>query len=224
MGQCGSPPVPARLQGDSERRTSCETVAAKPSQGLSCPQACVAGVLQELLGMEPALVSKAAASASPAEPWPRDPLRYGMLLPEAPQACGRGRATPPRGAACPPAAAVPPSPLCLAPRVAWGEPALSNPGRNPPVAPGRRFRQSPSRREVGQQNAAAAATRDNRVATVQSVIQQTATCRGTPAQSDRPTAQPDAEECLKLQHEQTRLHIWKQLALEAAIWKFSLVT
>lgn len=105
-----------------------------------------------------------------------------------------------------------------------GEPALSNPGQKPAGWPGEAISASPSRQEVGQQNAAAAATRDNRVATVQSVIQQTATCRGTPAQSDRPTAQPDAEECLKLQHEQTRLHIWKQLALEAAIWKFSLVT
>lgn len=30
--------------------------------------------------------------------------------------------------------------------------------------------------------------------------------------------------CPKLQNEQTRLHMWKQLALEAAIWKRSLVT
>lgn len=105
-----------------------------------------------------------------------------------------------------------------------GEPALSNPGQKAAGHPRQAVSASPSRREVGQQNAVAAATRDNRVATVQSVIQQTATCRGTPAQSDRPTAQPDAEECLKLQHEQTHLHIWKQLALEAAIWKFSLVT
>lgn len=175
--------------------------------------------------MEPALVSKAAASVSPTEPWPRDPLRYRMLLPEAPRACGRGRATPPRGAACPHAAAVSPRPR-RASRLGQpgGEPALSNPGQKPAGRPGEVISASPSRREVGRQNAAAAATRDNRVATVQSVIQQTATCRGTPAQSDRPTARPDAEECLKLQHEQTRLHIWKQLALEAAIWKFSLVT
>lgn len=44
----------------------------------------------------------------------------------------------------------------------------------------------------GSGSAAPASTRDNRVATVQSVVRQTATCRGTPAQSDRPTAHPDA--------------------------------
>lgn len=44
--------------------------------------------------MVPALVSKPAASVPHTELWPRDPLRYHMLLPEAPRACGWGRATP----------------------------------------------------------------------------------------------------------------------------------
>lgn len=76
-----------------------------------------------------------------------------------------------------PHTAVPPSPPCLG--QPGGEPDLSNPGQKPAGHPGEAILASPSHREVGQQNAAAAATRDNRVATVQSVIQQTATCRGT---------------------------------------------
>lgn len=139
--------------------------------------------------------------------------------PRGAQACGWGRATPPWGPHLP---ALPPAPR---PRRASGSlrgPALSNPGHKPAGRPGEGILAGPSRQEVGQHNAAGAATRDNRVATVQSVIQQTATCRGTRLS---PTDQQLnlTLKCLKLQHEQTHLHIWKQLALEAAIWKFSLV-
>lgn len=168
--------------------------------------------------MEPALVSKAASSISHTEPRPRDPLRYHMLSPRRPS-LRWGRATPPRGPHLP---TLPPSPRPHCARAAWQGPTLSSPGHKPAGRPGEGILASPSRQEVGQQNAAGAATRDNRVATVQSVIQQTATCRGTRLS---PTdQQPNLTlKCLKLQHEQTHLHIWKQLALEAAIWKFSLV-
>lgn len=139
--------------------------------------------------------------------------------PRGAQACGWGRATR-YGGHISRHCHRPPVPA--APRAAWRGPALSNPGHKPAGRPGEGILASPSRQEVGQQNAAGAATRDNRVATVQSVIQQTATCRGTRLS---PTdQQPNLTlKCLKLQHEQTHLHIWKQLALEAAIWKFSLV-
>lgn len=150
-------------------------VAVGPGRGLSCPQGRVPGVLQKLLGTEPALVSKAASSISHTEPWPRDPLRYHMLSPRR-QACGWGRATPPRGPQ------LPALPLSPRPRCALG--SLAGTCSEQPRAQTRRSPRggglaSPSRQEVGQQNAAGAATRDNRVATVQSVIQQTATCRGT---------------------------------------------
>lgn len=208
----------SRLRGDSERSTLCEMVAVKPGRGLSCPQGRVPGVLQELLSMEPALVSRAASSTSHTQPWPRDPLRYHMLSPRRPS-LRLGTGTPPRGPHLP---ALPPSPR---PRCASGSLAGTCSGQTRHKAagrPGEGILASPARQEVGQQNAAGAATRDNRVATVQSVIQQTATCRGTRLS---PTdQQPNLTlKCLKLQHEQTHLHIWKQLALEAAIWKFSLV-
>lgn len=73
------------------------------------------------------------------------------------------------------------------------EPAARDgpPRRVPPVpAVHRACGREPTARGSG--SAAPASTRDNRVATVQSVVRQTATCRGTPAQSDRPTAHPDA--------------------------------
>ncbi|KAM9595254.1 uncharacterized protein ACIBXB_022289 [Morphnus guianensis] len=162
-GECGSPPMPAQLRDDSERSTLCETVAVKPGRGLSCPRACVPGVLQELLRMKPALVSKAAASISRTEPWPRDPLRYRMLLPEAPRACSRGQATPPWGATSPHATAVPPSPPCLTPWAAWRGACSEQPwaetrrspragGFGKPVAPGGRAAKRSGRRHTRQQS------------------------------------------------------------------------
>lgn len=70
-------------------------------------------------------------------------------------------------------------------------PASLLPSPHPHRAPQGPRWQQPSGPESGS-GAAPASTQDNRVATVQSVVRQTATCRGTPAQSDRPTAQPDA--------------------------------
>lgn len=107
-------------------------VAVGPGRGLSCPQGHVPGVLQKLLGMEPALVSKAASSISHTEPWPRDPLRYHMLSPRR-QACGWGRATPPRGPQLP---ALPLSPRPRCALGSWRGPALSNPGHKPAGRPG----------------------------------------------------------------------------------------
>lgn len=149
-------------------------------------------------------MSKAVTSISHAEPWPRDPLRYHTLLPEAPRACSWGRATPSWVTTSPHATAVPPSPLCPTPRVAWCGACSEQPWaetlRSPrrgdfdkPIASGGRAAKCSGR----------CRTRQQRSHSAECVIQQTATCRGTPAQSDRPTAQPDAEECLKLQHEQT---------------------
>lgn len=213
----GCPPLTSRLQGDSERSTLCEMVAVEPGRGLSCPQGHVPGVLQELLGTEPALVSKAASSIPPTEPWPREPCGATCCPRGAQARLGTGH--PSTGPHLP---ALPPAPVPTAPRAAWRGPAPSNPGTKPSVTPGTGFGQAHHARRLGSKTAGAA-TRDNRVATVQSVKQQTATCRGTRlCPTDQ---QPDLTlKCLKLQHEQTHLHIWKQLALEAAIWNFSLVT
>lgn len=99
----------SKLRGDSERSTLCEMVAVEPGRGLSCPRGHVARVLQKLLGMEPALVSKAASSISHTEPWPRDPLRYHMLSPRR-LSLRLGTGHPATEATSPRAATVPPSP------------------------------------------------------------------------------------------------------------------
>lgn len=190
---------------------------SSPAEGSAVPRATFQGCSRSFLVWSLRWCQRQPPPFSHRAVAPR-PLRYHMLSPRRP-GCGWGRATPPRGPHLP-RCHRPPVPA--APRAAWRGPALSNPGHKPAGRPGEGILASPSRQEVGQQNAAGAATRDNRVATVQSVIQQTATCRGTRLS---PTdQQPNLTlKCLKLQHEQTHLHIWIQLALEAAIWKCSLV-
>ena len=99
---------------------------------------------------------------------PETPCDIACCSPRRPKPAARDGPPHHRGPHLP---ALPPSPR---PRCAsrlgqpGREPVLSNPGQKPAGRPGEAISASPSRREVGQQNAAAAATRDNRVATVQS--------------------------------------------------------
>lgn len=184
----GVPPMTSRLRGGSERSTLCEMVAVEPGRGLSCPQGHVPGVLQELLGMEPALVSKAASSILTQSRGPETPA-IPHAVPEAPR-LRLGTGHPATGATSPP---LPPSPR---PRRASGslagtcsEQPRAQTRRSPrggdfgkPVAPGGRAAKRSGRCHTRQQSSHSAECH-----TTDGDMQ-----RDT-AQSDRPTAQPDAE-------------------------------
>lgn len=167
-----APPMPSRLRGDSKRSTLCETGAAEPGRGLSCPQGRVPWVLRELLWPEPALVSKAVASPPHAAPWPRDPCAIASCSPRRPEPAAGAGPSHRRGYRSSSRCHRPPVPrraLRQPRRGACSEQPWAESRRRPRGGgPGEAAPASPQRREVERQTAAAAATRDNRVATVQS--------------------------------------------------------
>lgn len=164
-----------------------------PAAGSGVPRAVSQGCSRSFLGWSLHWCQRQPPPFCIQSRGPETPCGITCCSPRRPEPVA-GAGPPRRGGPHLPTLLLSPRPRCASRLGQPGrEPALSNPGQKPAGRPGEVISASPSRREVGQQNAAAAATRDNRVATVQSVIQQTATCRGTPAQSDRPTAQPDAE-------------------------------